>query len=311
MNSTPAPTTTADARPSTLRVWLLATRPQTLTAGLVPVMVGTAFAVRDGVAHAGAAAAALLGALAIQIGTNLFNDSEDFRRGADTAERLGPARATQRGWLTPRQVLTGCALAFAMAFAAGGFLVFRAGWPLFALGLTSVVCGLAYTGGPAPLAYHGLGDLFVMLFFGIAAVCGTYYVQAFGVPFPVILASLAVGALATCILVVNNLRDRETDARASKRTLAVRYGAAFVRAEYAALLALAYAVPLTLVFHARGHAVLLLPLLSLPLAFRELAAIHRKDGAALNPHLGGAARLGLVYGALLSAGALLSGASSP
>lgn len=291
----------AATRPSGAKTWLLAIRPQTLTAGLVPVVVGTALAVRDGVAHVPAAIAALLGALCIQIGTNLFNDYEDFRRGADTAERLGPARVTQRGWLTPRQVARASVVAFVAAVAIGSYLVFRAGWPLVGLGLTSVLCGLAYTGGPLPLAYHGLGDLFVMLFFGVAAVCGTYYVQAFTVTPTTVWVSLAIGALATCILVVNNLRDRQTDARANKRTLAVRFGPLAARVEYALLLAGAYAVPVGLAFLS-GAVGWLLPVLTLPLALRELRAVCTKEGAALNPHLGGAARVGLVYGLLLSVG---------
>ena len=294
----------AAVRPSRSRTWLLAIRPQTLTAGLVPVVVGTALAARDGVSHGPAALAALFGALFIQIGTNLFNDYEDFRRGADTAERLGPVRVTQRGWLTPRQVGRASLLAFAAAIMTGVYLVVRAGWPLVALGLTSVACGLAYTGGPLPLAYHGLGDLFVLLFFGLAAVCGTYYVQAFTVTGTTLWVSLAIGALATCILIVNNLRDRETDAKANKRTLAVRFGPSVARFEYALMLAVAYAVPVGLAVQtgARGW---LLPVATLPLALRELWAVCSRDGAALNPHLGGAARVGLAFGLLLSIGANL------
>lgn len=289
-------------RPSTARVWLAAARPQTLTAGAVPVLVGTALAFADGVGHAGAALAALAGAVFIQIGTNLFNDYEDFKRGADTAERLGPARATQRGWLTPRQVGVGTAVSFALAVLFGALLVERAGQPILVLGVVSVLCGLAYTGGPMPLAYHGLGDVFVMAFFGVAAVAGTYYVQALTLTPSAVLLGVAVGALATCILIVNNLRDRVTDAKAGKRTLAVRFGAGFARAEYAAMLALAYAIPVWHVLTTRGGFGWLLPLLTLPLAVRELIALHRKDGAALNPHLGGAARLGVAYGALLAVG---------
>jgi len=289
-------------RPSTARVWLAAIRPQTLTAGAVPVLVGTALAHADGVSHAGAALAALAGAIFIQIGTNLFNDYEDFKRGADTAERLGPARATQRGWLTPRQVGIGTAVSFGLAVLFGALLVERAGMPILALGVVSVVCGLAYTGGPMPLAYHGLGDVFVMAFFGVAAVAGTYFVQALTLTPSAVLLGVAIGALATCILIVNNLRDRVTDAKAGKRTLAVRFGAGFARGEYAAMLALAYAIPAWHVLTTRGGFGWLLPLLTMPLALRELVALHRKDGAALNPHLGGAARLGVVYGALLAVG---------
>jgi 1,4-dihydroxy-2-naphthoate octaprenyltransferase len=303
--SATAPSSPAESRPSSLKVWLAAARPQTLTAGAVPVGVGTALAAADGALHVPSALAALGGAVAIQLGTNFFNDYEDFKRGADTDERLGPARATQRGWLTPRQVGVATAVAFLVAALFGLYLIDRGGLPILVLGVVSVLCGLAYTGGPMPLAYHGLGDLFVIVFFGVAAVAGTYYVQALSVTPTAVLLGVAVGALATCILVVNNLRDRGTDAKAGKRTLAVRYGAGFARAEYAAMLALAYAVPVSQVVSGRAGPAWLLPLLSLPLALRELVAIHRKDGAALNPHLGGAARVGVLYGALLSLGVLL------
>ena len=303
--SATAPSNAADDRPSSLKVWLAAARPQTLTAGAVPVGVGTALAAADGALHVASALSALGGAIAIQLGTNLFNDYEDFRRGADTEERLGPARATQRGWLTPRQVGVATAVAFLVAALFGLYLIDRGGLPILVLGVVSVLCGLAYTGGPMPLAYHGLGDLFVIVFFGVAAVAGTYFVQALTVTPASILLGVVVGALATCILVVNNLRDRGTDAKAGKRTLAVRFGAGFARAEYAAMLALAYAVPVSQVVSGRAGVAWLLPLLSLPLALRELVAIHRKDGAALNPHLGGAARVGVLYGVLLSLGVLL------
>ena len=292
-------------RPSTPRVWLLAARPQTLTASLTPVVVGTAFAHADGKAHALSALAALFGAVFIQVGTNLFNDHEDFRRGADTAARKGPARATQRGWLSPRQVLRATALSFGAAMACGVYLVARSGWPLALVGLMSVLSGLAYTGGPLPLAYVGLGDLFVLAFFGLVAVTGTYFVQTLALTPEVALAGLGVGALATCILVVNNLRDRETDALAGKRTLVVRFGASVARLEYAALLLLALAVPVCFFAQDTARPEWLLPLLAVPLALSELRGIYRLDGSDLNPRLGGAARLGLLYGALLSVSAVL------
>ena len=273
-------------RPSTPRVWLLAARPQTLTASLTPVVVGTAFAHADGKAHALSALAALFGAVFIQVGTNLFNDHEDFRRGADTAARKGPARATQRGWLSPRQVLRATALSFGAAMACGVYLVARSGWPL-------------------ALAYVGLGDLFVLAFFGLVAVTGTYFVQTLALTPEVALAGLGVGALATCILVVNNLRDRETDALAGKRTLVVRFGASVARLEYAALLLLALAVPVCFFAQDTARPEWLLPLLAVPLALSELRGIYRLDGSDLNPRLGGAARLGLLYGALLSVSAVL------
>lgn len=261
-------------------------------------------AAADGSWDLGVVVAALVGAILIQIGTNLFNDYEDFKRGADNENRLGPARATQRGWLTPAQVLRGAVISFIGAVLAGITLVVIGGWPIVAVGLVSILCGVLYTGGPYPLAYVGLGDLFVMLFFGNVAVTATYFLHTATITPEVLWASVAVGAIATAILVVNNLRDRHTDALAHKRTLAVRLGARFSRIQYTALLAAAYVIPAGLaLFTARpGWA---LCLLSAPLALGETRAVWTRDGAALNPHLGGTARLGLVHGALMAVGVLL------
>lgn len=293
--------------PGRLRAWLAAARPATLTAGVVPVVVGTALAVADGVARPALAGAALLGAVLIQVGTNLVNDLGDFRRGADTAERLGPPRAVQRGWLTEREVAAGAAAALAGAVVVGIALVAAGGWPIALMGVASLACAVAYTAGPFPLAYVGLGDLFVLLFFGGAAVCGTYYVQARAVTSGAAWASVATGLMATAILVVNNLRDRETDARAGKRTLVVRFGERFGRAEHAVTLLAPHAmVAAAAVLGGPGW---LLPLVSLPLAVREVREVRRKDGAALNPHLGSTARVGVAFGALLSLGVALWGRS--
>ena len=291
-----------EPRPSTLRVWALACRPATLLAGVTPVVVGAALAFANDVFQLGPALGALLGATFIQIGTNLANDYYDFKKGADTDARLGPARAAQKGWLTPREVATGTAVALGLAFLTGLYLVAVAGWPILALGLVSIALAVGYTGGPYPLAYHGLGDLFVLIFFGYAAVAGTYYVQALTVAPEVWLAATPVGALATAILVVNNLRDRFTDAEANKRTLAVRFGATAARIEYSVLFALAYAAPMLAVSLGWGGLGWLLPLVSLPLAMRQVRAVWQTDGAALNPHLGATARLELLVGALLAIG---------
>jgi len=261
-------------------------------AAVGPVAVGTALAHADGAAHAPAAVAALAGALLIQVGTNLVNDLADFRRGADDDDRLGPARAVQKGWLGQRAVAWGAALSFLAAVGVGTYLVSRGGWPIVALGLASVTAGIAYTAGPFPLGYHGLGDVFVLAFFGLAAVCGTYYVQALTVTPATVAAALAVGAPTTAILVVNNLRDRNTDARAGKRTLAVRFGATFARLEYAGLLAMAY-----IVAAAQGWWV---PFASLPFALVQVRALRTADGVALNPHLGRTAGLGLLFSLLLA-----------
>ncbi len=289
-------------RPSPARAWWLAARPATLWAGAVPVGVGTAVALEAGVFAPRPALAALAGALLIQVGCNLANDTFDFARGADTPDRLGPARATQQGWLTPRQVARGAGVALFLALLVGVYLVAVGGWPILWVGIASLVSALAYTGGPFPLGYHGLGDLFVLVFFGFVAVCGTVWVQGLVVPSTALYAALPVGTLATAILVVNNLRDRHTDAVAGKNTLAVRMGARATRLQYVLLVAVAYGVlPLG---WALGdlHRGWMLPLLSLPLAWREIRGVLKQDGAALNAHLAGTARLELVFGLLLALG---------
>ena len=291
-------------RPSSVRVWLLAVRPATLWASVVPVVVGTSVAVAEGLVRWGPACAALVAMLLIQVGTNLFNDYADFQRGADTAARLGPPRMTQQGWLTPAQVLWGTVVAFATACALGGYLQWIAGWPVAVLGLLSIACGLAYTGGPWPLGYHGLGDIFVFICFGLAAVLGTYYVQATALSWAALWASIPVGCLATAILVVNNLRDHLTDAEAGKRTLAVRFGTQFARREYCFLLAVAYAIPVFVWVTGRGSGSWLLPCLTAPLAWRSLLAVGKLEGKALNPLLGQTARIEIAFGLLLAAGVM-------
>lgn len=286
-----------------LRAMLLAMRPKTLTAGIAPVVLGTAVAHVTGGVRPLVALAALVGALGIQIGTNLFNDYEDFRRGADTADRLGPARATQQGWLSAHTVKRMALAAFGVAALAGVYLVTVAGWPIVAIGLTSLVSGWLYTGGPYPLAYVGAADGFVFVFFGLVAVGGTTYAQTLSWPTEAWLAGAGIGALSTAILVVNNLRDRHTDARAGKRSLAVRFGPRFARAQYAALLALSFAIPA--VGAVRGQLGWLAALGALPLAAAELRGVLQTDGAALNARLAGTARVTLVYALLLSVGIVL------
>jgi 1,4-dihydroxy-2-naphthoate octaprenyltransferase len=288
--------------PPAWRAWLSAARPATLTLCVSPVLVATAIAHHEGIAHPAAALSALLGAAAIQIGTNLHNDAADFERGADTSQRVGPARATQRGWLSPRDVRAGATLSFALAAAFGAYLVWTAGWPLILVGVASIACALSYTGGPYPLAYVGLGDLFVFLFFGVVATCGAYYCQTLELSWPVVAASLPLGFLATGVLVVNNLRDREGDASAGKLTLAVRFGPAVARGEYVVCLALAFATPLVAWTAGVVHPGWLLPLLALPLGIAQAKHLLTLDGAALNPHLGATARLQLVYALLLTLG---------
>jgi 1,4-dihydroxy-2-naphthoate octaprenyltransferase len=289
-------------QPSPLEAWMLATRPKTLLTGVAPVAAGTAVAFAAGQFHLLAALAALLGAMLIQIGTNLANDYFDFVKGADTDERLGPQRAAQQGWISPEVLRNAMIAVFAAAFMSGLYLVLRAGWPLLIVGLASIAAGILYTGGPKPLGYIGLGDIFVFIFFGPVAVVGTYYVQALEWSPQALLASVPVGLLATAVLVVNNLRDRTTDAKVGKRTLAVRFGPEFARLEYVACILLSY------VSVAIGYFVLDFPLLtflvlaSTPLAGNEIKSIATKDGRALNPHLGGTARLCVVFSFLLAAG---------
>lgn len=288
--------------PSPLRIWLSATRPRTLPAAVTPVVVGSAFAYHDGAFFAIPAAICLAFALLIQIGTNFANDYFDYVKGADTAERVGPRRAVASGWVKPTTMKAAMTAIFCAAFLVGLLLLPYGGWPLLALGVASIVCGIAYTGGPYPLGYNGLGDLFVFLFFGLVAVCATYFVQAGRVSSEVILTAAAVGLLAANILVVNNYRDVETDAKAGKRTLVVRFGRRAARGQYAASLVFSLAVPMVL--FAGGHAAtVFLPLLLTPLAVRHIQRLARRsEPAELIALLADTGKFLALYGALLSAG---------
>ena len=287
---------------SRARIWLDAARPRTLPAAVVPVAVGTACAHAVRAVVWGPALAALGGALAIQIGTNFANDVYDAERGADGPDRVGPVRAVAAGLVDARAMKRAMIAAFGAACAFGLYLVAVSGWPIAAVGLASIAAGIAYTGGPWPLGYHGLGDACVFIGFGLVAVCGTAYVELGAVPALAAWAALPVGALATAILVVNNLRDRATDARVGKRTLAVRLGRRGALAEYAALIALGYVVPVALAI-VQGAPALALPVASLPLAAHELRAVAgATTGPEHNRCLAGTARLLLVHGVLLAAG---------
>jgi 1,4-dihydroxy-2-naphthoate polyprenyltransferase len=285
----------------TFATWLAAARPRTLPAAVVPVVVGTACAAATARVAWGPALAALGGALAIQIGTNFANDVFDAERGADGPDRIGPLRAVSAGLISAAAMKRAMIAAFGVATALGVYLAAIAGWPVVAIGVASVISGIAYTGGPWPLGYHGLGDLFVLVFFGFVAVCGTAYVQLGSVPGVALAAALPVGALATAILVVNNLRDRATDERAGKRTLAVRLGRRAALIEYTALVVAAYAVPLGLAI--AGRTWVWLPVLSAPLAIARLRALVAADtGPAFNRCLADTAQLLLVHGALFALG---------
>jgi 1,4-dihydroxy-2-naphthoate octaprenyltransferase len=280
--------------------WWLAARPKTLPAAATPVLVGSACALAAGHAAALPALAALAGALLLQIAANFANDVFDFEKGADTAERLGPTRAVQAGWISPAAMRAALCVVLGLALAIGAYLAVVAGPIIFVLGLVSIAAALAYTGGPYPLGYHGLGDVCVFVFFGVVAVAGSCFVELGRVTPLAWLCSLPIGALTTAILVVNNVRDAETDRLARKRTLAVRFGVAFGIAEYHALLALAYLVPLGLWLREPARVWSLLPVLSLPLALDLSRRIRRERGARLNAVLAHTARLLFCFGISLA-----------
>lgn len=283
--------------------WLLAIRPKTLSAAVAPVVLGWGIGYTSGRFHIGAALAALFGALMIQIGTNLVNDVVDFAKGADTAERTGPTRVTQSGLLTEGQVWQGVWAAFGLAALAGGYLTWLAGWPVVAIGLASLLAGVAYTAGPYPLAYIGLGDLFVMVFFGFVAVGGTAFVVSGQLPLVAFYGGAAAGALIVNILVVNNIRDIESDRQAGRRNLPVVFGRRAAEWEFLLMLAIAYAVPPALICQGLAGWPALLAYITLPQAAKLLAVLRSgTEGPALNPALGQAANLALRYCALLAAG---------
>ena len=297
--------------------WVIAARPQTLPAAAAPVVVGTGLAVHDGVFAALPAIAALVGAGLIQIGTNFANDYYDAIQGADTDDREGFTRVTAGGLIDAETVKRAMYLTFAAAILLGTYLVYVGGVPIVVIGLLSVASGIAYTGGPYPLGYHGLGDLFVFVFFGLVAVAGTYYVQAAatladpltaGIPpetLPVValVAALPIAALSTDILVVNNVRDKEEDATTGKRTLAVRFGYGVARAEFVAMLALAYAVPLWFLVQPDYSVAVALPYLTLPYAtWITKTMLTETAGEVLNPTLERMGRLLAGYAILFAVG---------
>lgn len=316
-NTTPDQTG-ASERPPLWKAWLISARPQTLTACAAPVVVGSALAAAGPGWRPELALVALLAAGGIQIGTNFVNDAADAAKGADDGERIGPPRAVAEGWLSPRAVWLGAALSFGIALALGGVLIANCGWPLLAIGLSSIAAGYAYTAGPFPLAYLGLGDVFVVGFFGLVATLGTFYVHTGHLSWPGALAGLGLGLLATAILVANNLRDRSGDARANKRTLVVRFGEGFGRWEYALCVLLPFALlPIPPLVDAGGWG-WLLPVAILPWALKSAHSVLRRrpadspgagdyaeDGVDLIPRLVEAARMQLVYALLLGAGVTL------
>ena len=293
--------------PSGLRIWVTAARLRTLPAALAPVLVGTALAGYLHVFHPLRFLAALLGAIFIQVGTNLSNDYSDARRGADTEDRLGPVRVTAGGLVPPKQVLIATYVSFALAVLAGVYLIVVAGWQLLLVGAASILAGVLYTGGPRPYGYEGLGELFVFLFFGIVAVAGSFFVQVKYLNWEAFALAVPVGLLAAGILVVNNVRDIDTDRRAGKRTLAVRLGRERTRTMFALIVYAAYLLaPVTWLFGPL-KAWVLLPWLTLPLATQVVRVVRNQtDGPSLNGALARTGLLQLTFCVLLSAGLLLS-----
>ncbi len=295
---------TAPSTPA-LRIWLMAARIRTLPAAVAPVLVGTSLAVAGGIFRVGPFVAALLGSILIQIGTNLANDYSEARRGADAEDRVGPVRVTAGGLVPPRQVLIATYVTFGLAVACGLYLVFAAGIELLIVGVASIAAGVLYTGGPKPYGYEGLGEVFVFLFFGIVAVTGSTFAQLQSWPWEAFVLAVPVGLLAAAILVVNNVRDLDSDRRAGKRTLAVRFGRDRGRMIYALMIGGAYVVaPLPWLLGALSPW-LLLPWLTAPLALKLVRTVRdHADGPTLNEVLAQTGMLQLAFCLLLSAGAL-------
>jgi 1,4-dihydroxy-2-naphthoate octaprenyltransferase len=285
--------------------WILASRPKTLLAAVVPVIVGSALAIYDGSFKPIAALIALLCSVLIQVGTNFTNDLYDFLKGADKKDRSGPHRALASGWLTVNEMKMAVILTYGIAFLLGMYLVYLGGLPILIIGILSILAGLAYTAGPYPLAYNGLGDIFVFLFFGLVGTTGTFYVQTMKVTPLVFWSSIPVGALITNILVVNNYRDTEEDRIAGKKTLAVIFGKPFARYQYIFFMVVSYLTPLVVYFTFKQNVWVFLPLLTFPISFKLVKMIFTLEGKQLNQTLELTARLSLLYGILFALGILI------
>ena len=301
-----APSASSPGERSRWRAWRMASRPRTLPASVAPVIVGTALAIQAEMFEPVAALVALLCALLIQIGSNFANDLGDYRRGTDRLGRVGPTRVTTAGLLTPDQVKRGMWVVFGLAALGGLYLIALGGWPILVAGALSIAAAIAYTAGPLPFGYYGLGDLGAFVFFGLVAVTGTYYVQAHALTPAVWLGAVAMGCLVTAILVVNNIRDADTDRLAGKRTLAVLLGRRGARIEYVLLLGIAYAVPVILWLGLGMQPWVLLPLVTLALAVPQVRAVFTVLGPALNRTLAGTAQLTAVYAAVFAVGVILA-----
>lgn len=288
---------------SFFKKWYLAARPKTLWAAVGPVIIGTAMAYADGGFHWPSALSALLIGLLIQIGANFSNDYFDFVNGTDTEDRLGPMRLTHAGLISPKAMKNAYILVFSLAFILGLYLIWRGGWPVLLIGVFSILFGILYTGGPLPLGYIGLGDFLAFLFFGPVAVAGTYYVQTLKMTTPVLIAGMGPGFLSTAILVANNFRDRETDRRTGKHTLAARFSPAFSRAEYLLMILLAAFLPGLLWLNLHRHVYALATVLILIPAYPLIKTIFKSDGGPiLNEVLAGTGKLLLIYSIIFSIG---------
>ena len=287
------------------QIWMLAARPKTLPAAAASTILGSAIAYSDGKFLFFPALAALFISILLQVGANFANDLFDFMHGADKDNRMGPLRVTQSGLLSPGKVKLGMFLVFGSSILLGFYLAWVAGWWVIVIGFSAIFAALAYTGGPFPYGYYSLGDLFVLIFFGFVAVCGTYYVQALTISTASIWGGFAMGLLITNILVVNNLRDIETDRAANKFTLAVRLGVNGSKLEYLICMILAYSVPAILFFGFKIYVGSMLTWLSIPLAIQQFLEINKSTGRALNHSLAGTARLALIYALLFSFGILI------
>ncbi len=299
------PLAVALPQPGSLGAWWMAARPKTLTAGAAPVLVGSAVAWHEGRFRVLPGLAALAGALLLQIGSNLAHDGFDFETGTDTEERVGPVRAAQARLLSPGELKRGMVGVFALALLVGVYLTFVSGPWIVVIGVLSILSAILYTGGPYPLGYHGLGDVFVLLFFGLAAVAGTTFIHLEGVPLLAWLYAVALGALAVNILVVNNVRDRSTDVRTGKRTLAVRFGRRAAEIEFATMLGLAFLAPIAGALLGESGPVPCIALLLVPHALSLFRKLRTTEGRALNPILGETARLVFLYAAFVGVGLLL------
>ena len=285
-----------------MKNWLLAVRLKTLTAAISPVILGSALAFHDGSFYLLICAMTLLAAVLIQIGTNFANDVFDFQKGTDREDRKGPLRVTHTGLIPPEKMIRAMWLTFALAICVGFYLAWIGGWPIVWIGLASIAAGIAYTGGPYPLGYHGFGDVFVFIFFGLIAVPGTYYLQTGTVNALSLYLGVVMGMLSTAILVVNNLRDLDTDALSGKKTLAVQLGKAFSKIQYSTLILIPFLLPLYVWWNVENELSLLLTIFALPISLHLINQIFSLSGSDLNLVLTRTARFLFIFTLLLSAG---------